>query len=159
MDSQVERTHSKMVFGGLGRGRWCLVDLVRWLLVEWVVPHLHADKLRGTTGEQDRLCNPGFQCGEIRLQTSDWKHLWGLQWQEKLTSLTGDFTGETHSILEHTPNYPPPWKSAPKGPNLPVGSRGSDWKPAESPVCDIVPSWTPPPHRATTQWCWFPHPR
>ena len=69
MDSQVERTHSKMVFGGLGRGRWCLVDLVRWLLVEWVVPHLHADKLGGITREQDRLHNPGFQYQEIKPQS------------------------------------------------------------------------------------------
>ena len=33
-----------------------------------VVPHLHADKLGGTTRGQDRLRNPGFQCGEIKPQ-------------------------------------------------------------------------------------------
>ena len=33
---------------------------VRGQLVEGVVAHLHADKLGGTTGEQDILSNPGF---------------------------------------------------------------------------------------------------
>ena len=28
-------------------------------------------------GLGDRPCNPEFQCGEIKLQTTDWKHLWG----------------------------------------------------------------------------------
>ena len=32
------------------------------------VPHLHADKLGGTTGEQDRPRNPGIQCREIKPQ-------------------------------------------------------------------------------------------
>ena len=30
------------------------------------VPHLPVDKLGGTTGEQNRLGNPGFQLGEIK---------------------------------------------------------------------------------------------
>ena len=33
------------------------------------VPHLHVDKPGGTTAEQDRLCNPGFQSGEIKPQS------------------------------------------------------------------------------------------
>ena len=33
-----------------------------------VVPHLHEDKLGGTTGEQDTPCNPGFQHREIKPQ-------------------------------------------------------------------------------------------
>ena len=32
----------------------------RWQLADKVVPHLPADKLGGTTGERDRLHNPGF---------------------------------------------------------------------------------------------------
>ena len=41
-----------------------LADWVRWRLVGGaVVPHLQADKLGGTTGEQDRLHNPEFQRG------------------------------------------------------------------------------------------------
>ena len=43
---------------------------------------------------------------------------------ETLT-LTGEFVGETHRVLEHTQN-PPTQESAPEGPNLLVGSRGSD---------------------------------
>ena len=34
-------------------------------LVERVVPHFHADKPGGTTGERDRPRNPGFQCRDI----------------------------------------------------------------------------------------------
>ena len=34
----------------------------RQLLVDRAVPHSCADKLGGTTGEQDRPHNPGFQC-------------------------------------------------------------------------------------------------
>ena len=60
MGSQVERTHSKVVAGGLGQAR-------QWL-VEQAVPHLHADKRGVKTGEQDRPCNPGFQHGEIKPQ-------------------------------------------------------------------------------------------
>ena len=41
---------------------------VRGQLVEGVVAHLHADKLGGTTREQDRSHNPGFQCREIKPQ-------------------------------------------------------------------------------------------
>ena len=37
-------------------------------MAEQVVPHLCADKPKGTTGEQDRPSNPGFQCGEIKPQ-------------------------------------------------------------------------------------------
>ena len=32
------------------------------MLAERALPHLHADKLEGTTGEQDRPLNTGFQC-------------------------------------------------------------------------------------------------
>ena len=32
------------------------------------IPHVHADKLGGTTGEGDRPHNPGFQHGEIKPQ-------------------------------------------------------------------------------------------
>ena len=34
--------------------------------VDWEVPHLHADKPGGTTGEPDRPHNPGFQHGETK---------------------------------------------------------------------------------------------
>ena len=64
-------------------------------------------------------------------------------------SLTGEFVGETHMVLECTQTHPPR-ESAPQGPNLLVGSRGSDWKPAESPASGIVPFQTPP-HNAAPQ--------
>ena len=50
MGSQVERTHSKVV------------------AENQAVSHLHVDKPGGTTGEQDRPCNPGFQSREIEPQ-------------------------------------------------------------------------------------------
>ena len=55
--------------------------------------------------------------------TSYWKNLWGLRQQEKL-SLTGEFIGEIHSPRMYT--NPSTWDSAPEGPNLLVGSGGSD---------------------------------
>ena len=51
--------------------RWWLVDPVRRRLVEQAVSHSRADKPGGTTGEQGRLPNPGFQRREIKPQTSD----------------------------------------------------------------------------------------
>ena len=39
----------------------------QWL-EDQVVPHSCADKLGGTTREQDRLHNPVFQCGYIKPQ-------------------------------------------------------------------------------------------
>ena len=33
-----------------------------------MVPHFHADKPGGTTGERERPHNPGFQHGEIKPQ-------------------------------------------------------------------------------------------
>ena len=38
-----EDLRGKAAAGGPGKVRWCLA--------EWVVPHLRADKLGGTTGE------------------------------------------------------------------------------------------------------------
>ena len=58
--SWAERTHGKAAAEG---PRWA-----RWQLVDWAVTHSHADKLGGTTGEQDRPLNPGFQHGEIKPQ-------------------------------------------------------------------------------------------
>ena len=41
--------------GGGWRTRWA-----KWQLVEWAVPPVCADKLGGSTGEQDRPHDPGF---------------------------------------------------------------------------------------------------
>ena len=45
------------------------VGQARWRIADWVVPHSHADKPGGTTGERDRPCNPGLQCREIKPQS------------------------------------------------------------------------------------------
>ena len=57
--------------------------------------------------------------------------------------LTVEFTGPSMYT------NPPTWESTPEGPNLLVGSGGSDWKPAENWASSIVPSTTPPPHTAS----------
>ena len=72
MGSQAERTLSKVVVGGPSKAADCgarqarqqLADPARWQLMEQAVPHSHADKLGGTTREQDRPRNPGFQRGK-----------------------------------------------------------------------------------------------
>ena len=64
-----------------------------------MVPHLHGDKLGGTTGEQDRTRNSGFQHGEI--------NLWGVVAVGEIPSLTEEFIGEAHRVLECTQTHPP----------------------------------------------------
>ena len=61
MGSQVERSQGKVVAVRLAWARQQLVDSARRQLADRVVPHLHADKLGGTSGEQDSPYNPGFQ--------------------------------------------------------------------------------------------------
>ena len=39
---------------------------VRWGLADQAVPHSHTDKMVGTTGEQDRQQNTGFQCRKTK---------------------------------------------------------------------------------------------
>ena len=69
MGSQAERTHcnaarpSEVVDCGTGHARLQLADPV--------APHSHIDKLGGTVGEWNILCNPGLQHQEIQPQTSD----------------------------------------------------------------------------------------
>ena len=78
-----------------------------WWLAEWGAPHLCADKPGGTTGEQDRLCYPEFQCGEIKLQNLQLKKsLRGVMVGET-PSLTRELPGQTHRDLEHTQTHPP----------------------------------------------------
>ena len=62
--SWVERTHSKAVAGVLGQARQWMVDQARQWLADSVVPHLHADKLGGTTGERDRPTTQGPSVGK-----------------------------------------------------------------------------------------------
>ena len=88
MGSRVERTHGKAVAGGPEQARQRLSDQA--------VPHLHADKLGGTTRERDRPCNPGFQRGEIKPQNLRLKTPVGVEAAEETPSLTGEFVGEAH---------------------------------------------------------------
>ena len=85
-DTQGVKEETFIQTDGRGRDRqlrW-RGHVVRWRLVDWAVPHSHADKLGGTIGERDRQHNPGFQHGKLKPQTTGSKNLWGLLWQEKL---------------------------------------------------------------------------
>ena len=92
----MERTCSKAAVGGLGWVRQWLTDWARWPLADQVVSHLHVDKPGGTTGEQDRLCNPGFQCREIKPQNLSLKKPVGVLAVGETPSLTAEFVGENH---------------------------------------------------------------
>ena len=77
---ELKKKHSSRLGGGTetgsrgGKDMWQgsswrtgLVRRRQWL-AEQEVPHLSVDKLGGPTGDQDRMHNPGFQCGEIKSQ-------------------------------------------------------------------------------------------
>ena len=71
------KRHSFRQVGGAQTGKWG--GEVAWQghnkrtgagkVAVGAVPHLHEDKLGGKTGEQDRLCNPGFLSGKIKPQS------------------------------------------------------------------------------------------
>ena len=98
----------------LGRVRQWLMDLV--------FPHSCADKLGGTTGDQDRPRNPGFQHGEIKPQNLLLKKPVAVEAAKETPSLIREFTGETHRILQHTQTHP----LRNQHQKVLVGSRGSD---------------------------------
>ena len=52
-------------------------QVARQWLADQVVPHLHADKLGGTTGEETNLATQGSSTGKESLKTSGCKNLWG----------------------------------------------------------------------------------
>ena len=148
MSSRGERTLSKAVAGGLGQERWHLV--------EQVAPHSHTDKPKGTTREPDRLHSPGLQCGKIKTQILWLKKSVGVLAVGETPSFTGEFTGETHRVLECTQ----------------ATSLGN--KHQEGPVCSWVlkevtesrprakqaalfPLNPHATYRATTQWRGLPH--
>ena len=62
---------SKVADCGMVQGRLHLADPTRWWGADPVALHSCMDKPGGTVGEQNRLCNPGLQLGEIEPQTSD----------------------------------------------------------------------------------------
>ena len=63
--------------------------------------------------------------GEIKPQNLQLKKPVRVEAAGETPSLTGEFVGETHRILECAQNHPP-WNQHQKGPNLLVGSRGSE---------------------------------
>ena len=82
--------------------------MARRRLVDWVVVHSRADKPGGATGEQGSQYNPGFQHGEIEPQNLRLKTHVGVEAAAGETpSLTGEFTGETHKVLEHAQAHLP----------------------------------------------------
>ena len=115
MGSLVEKTLARCSWRTGWKRLW-LADPARRQIADWVVPHLHADKLGWTTGEWDRLCNPGFQCREIKPQNLCLKTPVGVEAAVGETpSLTGEFIGETHRVLECTQTHPPGYQHQ-KGP-------------------------------------------
>ena len=86
-----------------------------------MVRHLRADKAGGTTGMRQTM----------QLRVLAWEkpqNLWlkkpmGVVVVGETPSLTGEFIGETHRVLECTQTHTPTQESAPEGPNL-LGSRG-----------------------------------
>ena len=73
-------------------------------------------------GSETDLATQGSGVGNKSLKTSDWKKSLGIAAAKKTPSLTGEFVGETHRVLKHTQTQ----ESAAEGPNLLVGSGGSD---------------------------------
>ena len=66
---ELKKTHSSRPVGGAEMSSWGAENMQQeggWRTR--VVPHLHADKPGGTTEEQDRPHNPGFQREEIKPQ-------------------------------------------------------------------------------------------
>ena len=86
-----------------------------------------------------------IELGKWSLRTSDWKTCGG--WGS--TGRDSQPHRRVHWRDPYSPRMytnPPTHESAPEGPNVIVGSRGSDWKPAESGASSIAPSQIPPPH-------------
>ena len=86
----------------------------RWL-VEQVVPNSCADEQGGTSGDQERVCNPGFQCRKIKPQNLSLKKPVRVVVVEYTPSLTGEFIGEIHRVLKCKQNHPL-WNQHQKGP-------------------------------------------
>ena len=75
-------------------GQRRLPDPEKWQIVEWMgqavqlladptAPHSRTDKPVGMARERSRQHKPGLQHGEIKPQTSDCKHPWGLRRQQE----------------------------------------------------------------------------
>ena len=113
--------------GGQRWAAWWRGLTARQHLEDRVVPPSWADKLGGTTGEWDRPTTQGSS-REMKSQTSDWKHLWGLrQQQAKLpASQESSLERPTGSQNIHKIAHPPSTGNQhQKGP-ICLGRGGSD---------------------------------
>ena len=97
--ARVARTRDKVVAGRLRQ--------VRQWLVDQAISHLCADKPGGKTGEQDKLCNAGFQRRETKASKPVAVKTYGGAVAAEIPSLTEEFTGVTHRVLECTQTHPP----------------------------------------------------
>ena len=105
--------------------RWRLENPVRQGILDWAVPHLHADKPGRTTGEPDRPCNAGFQYrGNKASKPLTEKTCEGCS--SRINCQPQRRVGWRDPQGPRTYTDPPTWESAPEGPNLLVGSGGSD---------------------------------
>ena len=80
---ELKKKHSSRLAGGVEMGSQGGEDSWQgsgWR--DWTVPHLRADKTGRTTRERDRPTAQGSS-REIKPQTSDWQHLWGLRRQRE----------------------------------------------------------------------------
>ena len=95
---------------------------VRWQLDDQAVPHLCVDKLGGTTEEQDRLQNPGFQ--RWKLKTSVCRICGGYGSRRNSQSHRRVCWRDPQGPRMYT--SPPPGNQHLKGHNPLLGSKGSD---------------------------------
>ena len=80
--------------------------MARQQLEDQALPHLCAYKLGGTTGEQDRLCNPGLQHRKRKFQ-----NLWLEKpcggYSNRRNSQPHRRIRESHRVQEYTQTHPP----------------------------------------------------
>ena len=63
---ELRKKHSSRLIVGAEMSSWAERTHGKAALEDQAVPHSNADKPGGTTGEQDRWRNPGFQLGELK---------------------------------------------------------------------------------------------
>ena len=160
---ELKKKHSSRLVGEVETGSQGREDgqcnrpgWARGQLVDWVVPHSRADKLGGTTGEQDRPHNRGFEwetkaskflavttCGGCSSRKNYQPHR-RIQWRDQQSP--------------RMDTNPPTRISAPKRPNLLVGNGGSDWIGRRAERAALFPLGPSPTFSATVQWHGLPSP-
>ena len=87
--------------GGNGQLGWRGLT-ARWRLEDWAVPHLHVDNREEQLRRDTDCATQDSSAGKQSLRISAGKNLWGVAVVGETPSLTGEFVGETHRVLEHT---------------------------------------------------------